>query len=188
MLAYPTDICVGCCGAVPGKFRKQLAVPQPHNAFHLSWIRLMGNAVTSTSERKALLVPSQPLLHPLSIQATTQRQSAHDVVWDPTNKCSRQRRLLTTTHTNDPTLCWETEMLTNPGTVARLFLSTDCTLNDCWIIQNPTACLLWLRILKKKCKVSKLPLKITTKSHIDVSLFGKLTIICYLTKSKLFPL
>lgn len=39
---------------------------------------------------------------------------------------------------------------------------------------------------KKKSKVSKLLLKITTKSHIDISLFGKLTIICYLTKGKLF--
>ena len=39
--------------------------------------------------------------------------------------------------------------------------------------------------LKKKCKVSKLLLKITTRSHIDISLFGKLTIICYLTKGKL---
>lgn len=36
MLAYPTDICVGCCVAVPGKFQKQLVFPKAHTALHLS--------------------------------------------------------------------------------------------------------------------------------------------------------
>lgn len=35
-LAYPTDICAGCCVAVPGKFGKQLAAPKAHTALHLS--------------------------------------------------------------------------------------------------------------------------------------------------------
>lgn len=51
VLAYPTDICVGCCVAVPGKFGKQLAVPKPHTAVHFSWICLMGDAIVSSSER-----------------------------------------------------------------------------------------------------------------------------------------
>lgn len=69
MLAYPTDICVGCCVAIPGKFGKQLAATKPHTAFHLSWIRLTGNAITSSSERTALLFPSQPIPDPPGSQA-----------------------------------------------------------------------------------------------------------------------
>lgn len=35
-LAYSTDICVGCCAAVPEKFGKQLAAPKAHTALRLS--------------------------------------------------------------------------------------------------------------------------------------------------------
>ena len=121
ILAYPTDICVGCCIAVPGKFGKQLAAPKPHTIFHLSWIRQTGNTTTSPSERIVLLFPSQPILDPPSTQTTTQRHSAH-AQWCRfgSHKCSREIRLLTTTHvlcvfpTNltfaEKEKCWQTQV------------------------------------------------------------------------------
>lgn len=43
---YPSDICVGCCVAIPGKSGKQLALPKPH----LSGIWLMSETRTSSME------------------------------------------------------------------------------------------------------------------------------------------
>ena len=43
---YPSDICVGCCVAVPGKYGKQLALPKPH----LSGIWLMSETRISSME------------------------------------------------------------------------------------------------------------------------------------------
>ena len=64
--SYPSDICVGCCAAVPGKSGKQLARPKPH----LSGIWLMGETRTSSRASRACLAPSQPFLDAPGVETT----------------------------------------------------------------------------------------------------------------------
>lgn len=102
MLAYPTDICVGCCVAIPGKFGKQLAAPKPHTAFHLSCIRLTGNAITSCSERTALLFPSQPIPDPPGSQALP--EAVCTVMFGALQALRRRK---TSHHRSHPWVCFQ---------------------------------------------------------------------------------